>query len=392
MLQQIFAVTALNLRSIPQRAGLSIATILSIALVVAVLLAFLAMANGFKATLSNSGSDDIAVMLRPGSQAELNSALGALDARLMEESPGIARDAEDRAIVSGEMYVIVNGIKRSSQTEANLPLRGIGRFGTSLRDGYSIIEGRNFERGTNELIVGQAILREFDGFELGSTIRLGSNEWLVVGVFSTGGSVFESEIWADLRVIQNLYQRGNSIQSIRARMTSPEAIEDLRAYVESEPRLELDIESESEFFGAQAGGTTDLIMYMGWPLAIAMAIGALAGAWNTMYSSVDSRMREIATLRAIGFGGFPAAVGTMIESLVLAAIGGLIGAFSVFLLFDGISASTLGSGFTQIVFSFAVTPIAILQGVTMALIVGFIGGLAPAVRAAYIPLLAVHRS
>jgi putative ABC transport system permease protein len=392
MLQQIIAVTALNLRSIPQRAGLSIATVLSIALVVAVLLAFLAMANGFRATVANTGSDDIAVMLRPGSQSELNSVLGALDSRLMEESPGVARDENDRAIVSGEMFVIVNGIKRSSQTEANLPLRGLGRYGAQLRNGYRIVEGRNFERGTNELIVGEAILREFDGFELNNTIRLGSNEWVVVGIFSTGGSVFESEVWADLGVIQNLYQRGNSIQSIRARMTSPEAIDDLTTYAEDEPRLDLDISSEADFFSGQAGGTTNLIMYLGWPLAIAMAIGALAGAWNTMYSSVDARMREIATLRAIGFGGFPAAVGTMIESLVLAAIGGLIGAMGVFLLFDGISASTLGSGFTQVVFSFSVTPQAVINGVLLALAVGFLGGLAPAIRAAYIPLLAVHRS
>ena len=204
--------------------------------------------------------------------------------------------------------------------------------------------------------------------------------------------MFDSEIWTDLTVIQNLYQRGTGVQSIRARLTSPEAIEDLRAYVENEPRLNLDIQNEVDYFAGQAGGTSDLIMYLGVPLSIAMAIGALAGAWNAMYSSVDTRMREIATLRAIGFSGFAAAFGTMVESLVLAGAGGLIGAIAVYLMFNGVSASTLGSGFTQVVFSFAVTPMSVLVGVALALIVGLLGGIIPAIRAATVPLLAVHRS
>ncbi|OLF72388.1 peptide ABC transporter permease [Maricaulis sp. W15] len=392
MLNQIGAVTLLNLRSIPQRAGLSLATIISIALVTGVLLGFLAMSNGFRATLQGTGSESVAVMLRAGSQAELNSGLSSDQVRLIEEAPGIARDADGTALVSGELFVIADGIKRSSQTEANLPLRGVGEQALRLREGFELVEGRMFETGTNELVVGEAVLREFSGFELGETIRLGPNEWVVVGIFSTGGSVFDSEIWADIAVIQNLYNRGTGVQSIRARLTSPEAIEELRAYEENEPRLNLDIQSETDFFSGQAGGTAVLIEFIGWPLAIVMAIGALAGAWNTMYSSVDTRMREIATLRAIGFSGFAAAVGTMVESLVLAAIGGLVGAGAVYLLFNGISASTLGSGFTQVVFSFAVTGGSVIAGMVMAIIIGFLGGLVPAIRSAYVPLLTVHRS
>lgn len=392
MFQQIIAVTGINLRSIPQRAGLSIATVLSIALVVAVLLGFLAMANGFRATLASSGAEDIAIVMRSGSMSEVNSVMAGLDQRLIEQSPGIVLDDQGLPMVSGEFYVIVDGTKRSSQTDANLPLRGVGPQAWALRDGFAMVEGRMFEEGMNELIVGEAILREFSGFEIGETVRLGTNEWVIVGTFSTGGSVFDSEIWTDIRVLQNLYQRGLSMQSVRVRLTSTEAIEDLRAYVESEPRLNVDIQTETEFFSGQAGGTTDFILYMGWPLTITMAIGALAGAWNTMYSSVDARIREIATLRAIGFGGFAAAIGTMIESLLLAGLGGLIGSVAIFLLLDGISASTLGSSFAQIVFSFEVTPMAILNGVALSLIVGFLGGLAPAIRAATIPLLAVHRS
>jgi putative ABC transport system permease protein len=312
--------------------------------------------------------------------------------RLIEEAPGVARDAAGNPIVSGELYVIVDGLKRSSQTEANLPLRGVGPAARDLRAGFTITAGRMYEPGTNELIVGEGVIREFSGFDLGETIRLGSNVWVVVGTFSTGGSVFDSEIWTDLGVIQNLYQRGTSVQSIRARLTSADAIEALRTYSEDEPRLNLDIQSEVDYFAGQAGGTSDLIMYLGWPLAIAMAIGALAGAWNTMYSSVDTRMREIATLRAIGFSGFAAAVGTMVESLVLAGVGGLIGAVAIYLMFNGVSASTLGSGFTQVVFTFAVTGGSIVTGVVLALIVGLLGGMIPAIRAATVPLLAVHRS
>lgn len=392
MFNQIGAVTMINLRSIPQRAGLSLATVISIALVTGVLLGFLAMSNGFRATLQGTGSDNVAVMLRAGSQAELNSGLSSEDVRLVEEAPGVARDPDGTPLVSGELYVIVDGTKRASGTEANLPLRGVGDQALRLREGFEVVEGRMFEPGTNELVVGASVLREFSGFDLGETIRLGPNEWVVVGIFSTGGSVFESEIWADIAVIQNLYNRGTGVQSIRARLTSPDAIEQLRAWEEDEPRVNLDVETETEFFADQAGGTAVLIEYIGWPLAIVMAIGALAGAWNTMYSSVDTRMREIATLRAIGFSGFAAAVGTMVESLVLAAIGGLVGALAVYLLFNGVSASTLGSGFTQVVFSFAVTGGSVIAGMVMAVIIGFLGGLVPAIRSAYVPLLTVHRS
>ncbi|WP_417490803.1 ABC transporter permease [Maricaulis sp.] len=392
MFDQIAAVTLINLRSIPQRALLSGATVFSIALVVMVLLGFLAMSNGFSQTLQGTGSADVAVMLRTGSQTELNSGLSVEQVRLVEEAPGIARDAAGTPVVSGELFVIVDGIKRSSETEANLPLRGVGPSAQSLRSGFSIVEGRSHEPGTNELIVGEGIIREFSGFDLGQTVRLGSNEWVVVGIFSTGGTVFDSEIWTDLTVIQNLYQRGTAVQSIRARLTSPEAIEDVRAYVENDPRLNLDIQNEIDYFASQAGGTATLITYLGVPLSIVMAIGALAGAWNTMYSSVDTRMREIATLRAIGFSGFAAAFGTMVESLALAGLGGLVGAAGVYLLFNGVSASTLGSSFTQVVFSFAVTPMSVLVGLALALIVGFLGGIIPAIRAATVPLLAVHRS
>jgi putative ABC transport system permease protein len=245
-----------------------------------------------------------------------------------------------------------------------------------------------FEPGTAELVVGEGVIREFEGFNLGETIRLGTNDWTVVGTFSTGGSAFDSEIWTDLGVVQNLYQRGSSIQSIRVRLTSAEALDTLREYTDGEDRLNVDVNSEAAYFADSAGGTALLIEFVGWPLAITMAIGAFAGAWNTMYSSVDARTREIATLRTIGFSGFTAFMGTLIESLVLALIGGLLGVLAIYLLFNGASASTLGSGFTQVVFTFAVTGGSVLSGLTLALVVGLLGGIIPGIRAARVSLLA----
>jgi putative ABC transport system permease protein len=390
MISQILAVTSINLRSIPQRWGMSLATILSIALVVGVLLGFLAMANGFRATVSGTGSEQIAVLLRSGAQAELNSGFGRDTVRLIETAPGVARDADGNAILSAELYVITDATKRSTGNDASLSLRGVDDAAPRLRENFQIVQGRMFAEGSNEIVVGEGVIREFSGFDLDTTIRMGPNEWRIVGIFSTGGSVFDSEIWADIGTVQNLYQRGASYQSIRVELDGEEGLEALRQYVEDEPRLDLDVETEKDFFAQSAGGLSNLIMYLGWPLAIIMAVGALAGAWNAMYASVDSRIREIATLRTLGFSGFAAFVGTLVESLILALIGGMVGAVITYFVFDGVSASTLGGSFTQVVFSFAVTPTAVVSGVILALLVGLLGGFFPALRASRVPLLEVH--
>lgn len=390
MISQILAVTSINLRSIPQRWGMSLATILSIALVVGVLLGFLAMANGFRATVSGTGSEQIAVLLRAGSQAELNSGFGRDTVRLIETAPGVARDDDGNAILSAELYVITDATKRSTGNDASLSLRGVDDIAPRLRENFQIVQGRMFSEGSNEIVVGEGVIREFSGFDLDTTIRMGPNEWRIVGIFSTGGSVFDSEIWADIGTVQNLYNRGASYQSIRVELDEEGGLEALRQYVEDEPRLDLDVETEKDFFAQSAGGLSNLIMYLGWPLAIIMAVGALAGAWNAMYASVDSRIREIATLRTLGFSGFAAFVGTLVESMMLAFIGGLVGAVITYFVFDGVSASTLGGSFTQVVFSFAVTPAAVVSGVILALLVGLLGGFFPALRASRVPLLEVH--
>jgi putative ABC transport system permease protein len=228
---------------------------------------------------------------------------------------------------------------------------------------------------------------EFEGFEPGQVVPFGTTRWNVVGVFAAGGSVFESEIWADLPVVQSLFNRNNYFQTVRARLQSPAAIEQVKAYVDGDPRLKLDAKTEAEYFAEQASQTSDLIQKLGWPLAIAMALGALAGALNAMYSAVAARTVEIATLRAIGFGILPAFFGTLAESLVLAAAGGAIGALVTYFVFDGFTTATMGASFTQVVFSFTLSPALVAQGVGLAIAVGLIGGLFPAIRAARTPIV-----
>ncbi|WP_417461501.1 ABC transporter permease [Kordiimonas sp.] len=391
LFSQIIAVVAMNLRSLPQRFWMSFAATLAIAVVVTVLLSFLAMSNGFKETLTGAGSDETAIVTRSGSKSELNSVLGRDTVNLIVASEGIAKDAEGNPIYSPELYVVVDGIKRASQTEANLPMRGISETGFALRKNVEIVEGRMFEPGTNEIIAGASIQREFSGFELGTTVRFGKTEWTVVGIFSTGGNAFEGELWADARTLQSQFRRGNSFQTVRIKLAEPGNIDGLLATVENDPRLILDIQTEAEFFAEQGDALSGMVKF-GWGLSILMGLGALAGALNTMYTSVASRASEIATLRAIGFSNVSAFFGTLVESVVLSLIGGVIGAIAAYSFMDGISTSTMGGNFTQVVFRFELTAELFKDGMIMALWIGLIGGFFPAFRAARLPVIVAFRN
>jgi putative ABC transport system permease protein len=390
-MKQIAALTSLTLRTLPQRFWMSLAAVVSIALVVAVLLAFLAMGEGFRKTMTGAGSDDVAILLRTGSASEMTSVISREEIPLVEQAPVAARGADAAPQVSPEIYVTVDALKRSNHTKANLPFRGVGPKALDTRPAIRITEGRMLTPGTNEVIVGAGLLREYEGFEVGRTVKLGPSDWVVVGAFQMAGSVFESEAWGDAPLVRSTFNRGTSSQIVRVRLTSPQAIGSLRDYVKSDPRMQLDVRGEKDFYASQ-GGNVGTLVRIGWVLGVVMAVGALAGAWNSMYASVDARAREIATLRAIGFSGFAAFVAALVESLALAAIGGIVGAIASFALFDGVSASTLGSGFTQVVFTFALTPGTVLTGVVLALIVGLLGGFFPALHAARTPLLAVHQA
>ncbi len=391
---QTLAVINMNLLSLPRRIWMSLAMILASAVVVAILLAFLAMSKGFEVTLKGAGSKNIAMFLREGSAAELNSVLSKEQVNLIEDAPGIARD-DKGPIVSAELYVIVDGIKKSTHTSANLPLRGMSQRGIEMRRGFNLTRGRLFTPGTNEMIVGEGLLKEFDGFNLGQTVRFGKTEWKVVGAFSTGGNVFESEIWADVKVVQSLYHRGSSVQSIRAKLASSAdpatEIQSIKTYIKNDPRLNIDAQTEADYFAIQSKGLNKMAIF-GKVISAIMALGALAGALNTMYTSVSDRSREIATLRTIGFSNSSAFIGTLVESLTLAALGGLLGALAAYMLFDGMNTSTLGGSFTQVVFSFKLSADLIIQGMVMALVIGFISGVFPAWRAARMPVLMAFRT
>ena len=330
--------------------------------------------------------------MRPGSQSELNSVITRDQLRLLENAPFAARDEKGRALISPELYVIVDGTKKRTGTPVNVPLRGVRPIAAELRENFRLVAGRMFETGRNEIIAGRALLESVDGLELGREIRFGSQSWTLVGIFETGGSVFESELWGDLATVQSRFNRGGSVQAVRIRLDSPDKLAELNAWLDADPQLKLEARSEKDYLARLAEGTVLLIRWFGWPTAIIMTIGALAGALNTMYAAVAGRMREIATLRAIGFSGFAAFVGTMMESLVLAAIGGLVGSLGAFALFEGRTGSTLGGSFTQVVFSFHLTPAAVASGVVLAIVIGLLGGIFPGIRAARVPVTAAFRA
>ena len=386
LINQISAVVMMNLRSIPERKWMSLATVIAVAVVVAVLQAFLAMANGFRATVAGTGSEAIAIVTREGSQAEINSVLSRDQVNLLINSPGIKRN-ENGPIFSPELYVIVDGIKRSTGTEVNIPLRGLNETGVGMRKGVNIISGRMFVEGKTEIVVGAGILREFSGFDLGAKVKLGEAVWTVVGVFDAQGSVFESELWADVKMIQSQFDRGASYQIVRVNLEKAGDISAIEKFAENDPQLNLDVKTEIGFYQEQSQGISDVIFYLGWPLAIIMGLGALSGALNTMYTSVSQRSLEIATLRAIGFSNISAFIGTVVEALCLAIIGGVIGTIAAYFYFDGITASTLGSGFAQVVFSFKMSAEAFRQGIVLAVVIGLIGGFFPAWRAARLPVI-----
>ncbi len=387
---QIGTVIAMNIRSLPQRFWMALAATLAISVVVAVLLSFLSMSNGFKKTLEGAGSIETAIITRSGSRSELNSVLSNDVVKIVTAAPGIAQNENGQPIYSAELYVVVDGIKRTTQTEANLPMRGISQTGFDLRGNVEITEGRMFEAGRNEIIVGEAVLREFSGFELGQSVRFGKTEWTVVGVFSTGGSAFESELWAEARTVQTQFRRGSSFQTVRILLEEPGNVEGILKTIEDDPRLILDAETEADYFKEQ-GEALNGMVYLGWILSILMSIGALAGALNTMYTSVSEREQEIATLRAIGFSNVSAFFGTLTESVLLSIIGGVIGSIAAYLFMDGLTTSTIGGNFTQVAFTFSMSPELFTNGIMLALLIGLIGGFFPAWRAARLPVVLAFR-
>ncbi len=382
MISQIFAITGLSLRSIPQRWGPSLVIVIGLAGVVAVFTALLAMAQGFQETLKDAGRTDNAIILRGGSGAELNSGFGGDSADIIKLGPGIRKASDGKPLASGELIVITELLKKGETINgANVTLRGVEPASFELRPQLRIIEGRSFKPGLREIIVGAGVARLFDGADIGQTLRMRGSDWTVVGIFEAKDAN-DSEMWADAGTAQSSFNRGNGFSAVRVGLESPESLETLKAALAADPRLTVEVLQEQAYYSAQTGQFRATISVLAGVVTFIMALGAIFAALNTMYAAVATRTREIATLRAIGFGGFPVLVSVMVEAVLLAFVGGVTGAFIAWALFDNLSVSTLGASFTQVVFAFQVSLPLVLTGLAIAMVIGFIGGLLPAVRAA----------
>lgn len=383
---QIAAITSMNVRNMSQRAASSIVALIGIAGVVTVLIGVLSIAEGFKAVLEISGSDDVAIVLRNGATDEMGSGLSQEQTRLIADAREAARD-EQGPVASPELYVVVNVPLKSTGTTANVPLRGVGPQAAKLRSNFKIVDGEDFTPGKFEIIVGRGASMQFSGLTVGSQLRLGNANWTITGIFEDRGSVAESEIWTDATVLQGAYNRGTSYQSMRVKLTSPSAMQAFKDELSTNPRLNVRVISEKQYYAEQSKILVTLVSTIGSAIAILMGLGAIFAALNTMYSAVSSRTREIATLRALGFGPAPVITSVLAEALLIGLVGGAVGMLVSYLAFNGVRASTMNfATFSQLTFAFTVTPPLLIQGLTYALILGFIGGLLPSLRAAKLPI------
>jgi len=388
---QFASLLGVNLRTLSQRRGAALAAVVGIAGVVTVFLAVLSIAQGILRTMEMSVGLDNAIVLRSGSDTEMMSGLTGDEARLISEAPGIVQGANGPQ-ASSELFVIINLPKRSTGTDANVPLRGVVPAAVEIRDRFVVTQGRFFEWGLAEVVVGIGASREFAGLKLGDEIEVGRDRWPVVGIFEAEGGIAESEIWCDASVLQSAYRRGNSYQSVYARLESASSFSEFKDSLTSDPRLNVKVLREADYYASQTTILYGLITGLGTLIAGLMGLGAIFGALNTMYSAVASRTREIATLRAMGFRASPVIGAVIFESLVLAAAGGLIGGSLAYFVFDGFRASTINyASFAQIAFAFDVSPGLLAQGIVYALLIGLIGGLFPAIRAARTPIATALR-
>ncbi|WP_431099713.1 ABC transporter permease [Roseateles noduli] len=390
---QARSVTGVGVSTLPQRIGSSAVIVVGIAGVVGVLVALLAMAEGYSETLRKSGSEDTAIVLRGASAAEVASVMTRDDITQIGQAPGVAKSAKGEPLLSAETVVAANLPVKGTKTdeEGSVQMRGVGDEAFAVRPQVRIVAGRKFQPGLKELIVGQGAARQFEGLEPGKQIRLGSQMWTVAGVFASGDSM-ESELWADAPVVAETYRRGASRNSVTVKLTDAKAFKEFKAALEANPQLKVDATTTLAFFAKQSEQMTKILRIIGIVVGSIMAVGAVFGALNTMFAAVATRAREIATLRAIGFPGLPVVVAVMLETMLLAAIGGVIGGGIAYLIFNGHAASTMAAGSVgKLSFELRVSGQLLWEGLKWALAIGFIGGLFPAVRAASLPVTTALR-
>jgi putative ABC transport system permease protein len=385
MFSQLREITIMNLLNLPSRAGSSSVIVVGIAGVVAVLVGLLSMATGFTKALESTGKADRAIIMRDGTTSEMNGSMSAAQRAIVKAMDGVVYG-------SGELYTVAAINKKNTDIAANVVVRGVEQESFSIRPEITVTSGRHFEPGRAEIIVGVKAAAQFEGLDVGAQLPVRDQIWQVVGHFSADGTAYESEIWADLANVGAAYRRGSQTSTMRVQMTSAEAISALDERLKSDPRFDLMARSEKDHYASQAKARADLINNFGLVVGVIMAIGAIFAALNTMYSAVSSRTLEIATLRALGFSSIPIVFSVIIEAVALALFGGLLGGTLVWLAFDGYTASTLNNAsFSQVAFDFAVTPELLQMGITWALVLGLVGGLFPAVRAARLPITTALR-
>ncbi|MCU0780710.1 MAG: FtsX-like permease family protein [Akkermansiaceae bacterium] len=390
-LLRLFAVAAFNLLSLPQRKASALTAMTGIAGVAAVLVGVLAIASGFRKAMTVAGSPEVAIVMRSGADSEMTSNLERDAVRIIAEAPGVAR-GPDGPLSSGELFVILNLPKRSTGTDANVPLRGVEPAGAAVRGNLAITAGRMFQPGRNEVVVGRGAAGAFAGLDVGGTLDIGRESWNIVGEFAAEGGIAESEIWADATQLQASYQRESLYQAVYARLESADAFETFAAALAADPRLKIKAVRQTDYYAEQSELVTRFITTIGYLIASLMALGALFGALNTMYGAVAARAREIATLRALGFGAGPVVFSVMVESVLLALAGGLAGSAIAYLIFHGYQASTINwQTFSQVTFAFEVTPALLASALAFATAIGLLGGLFPALRAARQPVAAALR-
>ena len=390
-IMQTATVTWLSIRTIPQRLGSSAVALIGIAGVVIVFIAVLSIGEGFRIAMQDAGKPDRVMVMRKGADSEMTSGISGPSADIIKEAPGILLD-NNKPVASAELYVIIDRDKKTTGTAANVPLRGVEPTVLQVRNEVKITSGRMFQFGTNEAIVGKSAMGQFSGLDLDSNIKSGQLTLKIVGVFESNGSAAESEIWTDSHHIQGVYQRGNSYQSVLLRLDSPSSNDKLKDWLTTNKELEVQVRLESEYYSEQSKTMTQLIEGIGYTIAFLMGLGAIFGAILTMYTAVSTRTREIATLRALGFNTFSVLMSVMGESMSLAAIGGLAGGLLAYAAFNGYQTATMNfQTFSQVAFAFKVTPALLGQAIAYALVMGFIGGVFPAIRAARLPISSALR-
>jgi putative ABC transport system permease protein len=392
-LSQIGVVTVMNLRSIPQRLGTSLVIIIGIAGVVAVLVSVLAMSEGLLKTMRGSGRDDRAMVMRTGAANEMSSNISRDGVATIADAPGVKHTDDGKPIYSAETISLILMTKKDG-TEVSVPLRGVGTYAFQLRPEIKITSGRMFEPTLNEVIVGKGALAQYSGLEVGSEITVRSTVWKVVGVFESNGDTHESELMTHNITLQTAMRRVGSAQVVTVLLNSPAAFAQFKDSLTSNPNLSVDVTNERDYFAQQSKGVGTLLSVIAYVVGSIMAIGAVFGALNTMYSAVSTRAVEIATLRAIGFGAGPIVTSVLVEAMVLALIGGAIGAFLGWLFFNGHTVSTAAGGVAaeSRVFNLYVSANLVIVGIVWACFIGFIGGLFPSIRAARLPVATALRA